>query len=99
MVTAPSHPERSPQKAQDAVGQGAEQEPEPEGQPVRGGDAAEGDRQDEPEDGGNHAHRPAVTLLPLAPLVLLVTQTPGRIFTRLPRALMSMLLDFAISFR
>ena len=50
------------------MGQGAEQEPEPEGQPVCGGDAAEGDRQDEPEDGGNHAHRPAVTLLPLAPL-------------------------------
>ena len=38
----------APQEAQDAVGQGAEQEPEPEGQPVRGGDAAEGDRQDEP---------------------------------------------------
>ncbi len=62
--------QRPPQEAQDAVGQGTEQEPEPEGQSVRGGDAAEGDRQDEPEDGGNHAQRPAVTLLLLAPLVL-----------------------------
>ena len=62
--------QRPPQEAQDAVGQGAEQEPAPEGQPVRGGDAAEGDRQDEPEDGGNHAQCPAVTgpcgLWPLA---------------------------------
>ena len=49
-----------------------------------GGDAAEGDRQDEPEDGGNHAHRPAVTLLPLAPLVLLVAQPFGRSFARWP---------------
>ena len=45
-VIPPEH--RPPQEAQDAVGQGAEQEPEPEGQPVRGGNAAERDRQDEP---------------------------------------------------
>ncbi len=37
-----------------------------------------------PEDGGNHAQRPAVTLLLLAPLVLLVTQPPGRTFARWP---------------
>ncbi len=52
---------------------------------MRGGDASEGDRQDEPENGGNHAHRPAVTPLPLAPLILLVTQPPGRTFARLVR--------------
>ena len=52
---------------------------------MRGGDASEGDRQDEPEDGGNHAQRPTVTLLPLAPLVLLVTQPLGRTFARWPR--------------
>lgn len=52
---------------------------------MRGGDAAEGDRQDEPEDGDNHAQRPAVTLLPLAPLVLLVAQPLGRTFARLVR--------------
>ena len=79
-----SFPEqRPPQEAQDAVGQGAEQEPKPEGQPVPGGDAAEGDRQDELEDGGNHAQRPAVTLLPLAPLVLDV-QLSQTIATWLP---------------
>ena len=52
---------------------------------MRGGDASEGNRQDEPENGNNHAQRPAVTLLRLVPLVLLVTQPFGRSFARLVR--------------
>lgn len=63
-----------PEEAEDAVGDGTEEEANPKRAIIGGGDAAECNWQDKPKNGENYVRRLSISLFLLAPLIILGLQ-------------------------